>query len=70
MLENAGIVPLTGVLGAEVNDVQLADLVKRNDRSNADALGRMLMKIGAVTRVQKGARGENSGRAAIYRREI
>ena len=33
MLENAEIVPLTGALGAEVNDVQLADLVKRNDRS-------------------------------------
>ena len=44
MLENAEIVPLTGALGAEVNDVQLADLVKRNDRSNADALGRMLVK--------------------------
>ena len=29
-----------------------------------------LMKLGAVTRVQKGARGENSSRAAIYRREI
>ena len=29
-----------------------------------------LEKLGAITRTQKGARGANSGRAAIYRREI
>jgi hypothetical protein len=29
-----------------------------------------LMKLGAITRVQEGKRGANSGRAAIYRREI
>jgi len=28
------------------------------------------MKLGAITRVQEGKRGANSGRAAIYRREI
>ena len=29
-----------------------------------------LTKLGAVTRVQEGKPGANSGRAAIYRREI
>ena len=29
-----------------------------------------LEKLGVITRTQKGARGANSGRAAIYRREI
>ena len=29
-----------------------------------------LEKLGAITRTQKGARGANSGRAAIYRREV
>ena len=42
----------------------------RCSRTQVPKIMNKLMKIGAVTRVQKGARGENSGRAAIYRREI
>ena len=42
----------------------------RCSRTQVPKIMNKLMKLGAVTRVQKGARGENSGRAAIYRREI
>ena len=42
----------------------------RCSRTQVPKIMNKLMKIGAVTRVQKGARGENSVRAAIYRREI
>ena len=42
----------------------------RCSRTQVPKIMNKLMKRGAVTRVQKGARGENSGRAAIYRREI
>ena len=44
MLKTAEIMPLTGALGAEVIGVQLADLVKRNDSSNAEQLFQMLVE--------------------------
>ena len=42
----------------------------RCSRTQVSKIMSKLMKVGAVTRVQKGARGENSSRAAIYKREI
>ena len=44
MLKTFGIMRLTGALGAEVSGVQLADLVKPNDSSNADQLFQMLVE--------------------------
>ena len=35
---------MTGALGTEVSGVQLADLVKRNDSSNAEQLFQMLVE--------------------------
>ena len=42
----------------------------RCSRTQVPKIMNKLMKVGAVTRVQEGKRGQNSGRAAIYRREI
>ena len=44
MLNTAGILRLTGALGTEVSGVQLADLAKRNDSSNAEQLFQMLVE--------------------------
>ena len=44
MLKTVIIMRLTGALGAEVSGVQLADLVKRNDSSNAEQLFQMLVE--------------------------
>ncbi|MDA9897542.1 hypothetical protein N9D90_01920 [Alphaproteobacteria bacterium] len=42
----------------------------RCSRTQVPKIMNKLMKLGAITRVQEGKRGANSGRAAIYRREI
>jgi hypothetical protein len=42
----------------------------RCSRTQVPKIMNKLMKLGAVTRPQEGKRGANSGRAAIYRREI
>ena len=42
----------------------------RCSKSQVTCIMNKLMKLGAVTRPQEGKRGANSGRAAIYRREI
>jgi hypothetical protein len=42
----------------------------RYSRTQVPKVMNKLMKLGAVTRPQEGKRGANSGRAAIYRREI
>lgn len=42
----------------------------RCSRSQVPKIMSKLMKLGAVTRPQEGKRGANSGRAAIYRREV
>jgi hypothetical protein len=49
-----------------------ATAVKHGRCSKSQVTGIMnkLVKLGAVTRPQEGKRGANSGRAAIYRREI
>ncbi len=49
-----------------------ATAVKHGRCSKSQVTGIMnkLMKLGAVTRPQEGKRGANSGRAAIYRREV
>ena len=49
-----------------------ATAVKHGRCSKSQVTGIMnkLMKLGAITRPQEGKRGANSGRAAIYRREI
>lgn len=39
-------------------------------RTQVPKIMNKLMKLGAITRVQEGMRGANSGRATIYRREI
>ena len=44
LLRAVGIMRLTGALGAEVSGVQLADFVKRNDRSNAEQFFQMLVE--------------------------
>ena len=41
----------------------------RCSKSEVTVVMEKLMKLGAVTRVQEGKKGANSGRAAIYRRE-
>ena len=49
-----------------------ATAVKHGRCSKSQVTGIMnkLMKLGAITRPQEGKRGANSGRAAIYRREV
>ena len=42
----------------------------RCSKTEVSKIMNKLMKLGAITRVQEGKRGANSGRAAIYRREI
>ena len=42
----------------------------RCSRTQVPKIMNKLMKLGAVTRPQEGRRGANSGRAAIYRREV
>jgi hypothetical protein len=42
----------------------------RCSRTQVPKIMNKLMKLGAITRVQEGKPGANSGRAAIYRREI
>lgn len=42
----------------------------RCSKSQVTVVMKKLIKVGAVTRVQEGKRGQNSSRAAIYRREI
>ena len=42
----------------------------RCSKTEVSKIMNKLTKLGAVTRVQEGKRGANSGRAAIYRREI
>ena len=42
----------------------------RCSKSQVTGIMNKLMKLGAVTRPQRGKRGANSGRAAIYRREV
>ena len=42
----------------------------RCSRTQVPKIMNKLMKLGAVTRSQEGKRGANSGRAAIYRREV
>jgi len=42
----------------------------RCSRTQVPKIMNKLMKLGAVTRPQEGKRGANSGRAAIYRREL
>jgi len=42
----------------------------RCSKSQVTAVMNKLIKLGAVTRIQEGKRGQNSSRAAIYRREV
>ena len=42
----------------------------RCSKTEVSKIMNKLTKLGAVTRVQEGKPGANSGRAAIYRREI
>ena len=42
----------------------------RCSKTEVSKIMNKLIKLGAITRVQAGKRGANSGRAAIYRREI
>jgi hypothetical protein len=42
----------------------------RCSKTEVSKIMNKLIKLGAITRVQEGKRGANSGRAAIYRREI